>query len=67
MDKPVKKTWKRETAWAILLFCGYLAIDENIEALSIIAPFGFVFAGAAFGMDWASKQTTLSLSNKKET
>lgn len=60
------KTWKRETAWAVLLFCGYLAAYDKIEALSIIAPFSFVFAGAAFGMDWASKQTKLVLPGEKD-
>jgi len=50
------KTWKRETALALLLFVGVLAYEEKTEELEVLAWPVFLFAGAAFGMAWATKQ-----------
>lgn len=64
------KTFKRETAWAALLYQASIAVyamagptAEIIAARGVVAGVTalpvFLFAGAAFGMDWAKKQTTL--------
>lgn len=55
----MSKTWKRETAWSMLLFCAYTAFIGNVEILEIIIWPIFLFVAAAFGMDWSSKQTDL--------
>lgn len=39
---------------------GYTLYEGNTEVLSIITPPVFLFAGAAFSMDWAAKQTNLT-------
>jgi len=56
-SKPLfKKTYKREVATALLTLLGYVVVIGNVEVLEVIVwPF-MVFAGAAFGMDWAGKQ-----------
>ena len=55
----MKKTYKRETAFLILLYLMYLGLFGTIEALTIVIwPF-MLFVGTAFGMDWASSQTDL--------
>lgn len=59
MSKTSTKTYKRETAWIMLGFIAYLAFVGQIEELKILAWPTFLFAGAAFGMDWAKKQTDL--------
>lgn len=54
------KTYKRETAWCLLLFwvgtvaMGILQADTSM--VSIITPPIFLFVGAAFTMDWSAKQ-----------
>ena len=51
-----KKTYKRETAWLILLWVVYLSIWGNINALTIVVYPAFGFILAAFGFDWYGKQ-----------
>ena len=59
------KTYKREAAIMIIVYLCYLGLYGRVEALEVIAwPF-MLFVGAAFGMDWAGKQTSL-VSRKKE-
>jgi len=59
------KTYKRETAIAVLFYIFYLGLYGRIEVLEVLAwPF-MLFIGAAFGMDWAVKQTDLT--TKRET
>ena len=50
------KTWKRETATALLIFIGVLAYEQKTEEVKVLAWPTFLFAGAAFGMSWATKQ-----------
>ena len=53
------KTYKRESAIAILLYLCYMGLYGRIEALEVLVwPF-MLYVGAAFGMDWARKQTDL--------
>ena len=59
------KTYKRETAWVLILWCIYLSIFGNVASLQVVVWPSFLFLGAAYGMDWASKQTNL-LNNKEE-
>lgn len=63
-DASKVKTWKRETAWAILAFLGVIvwqaAQHDPVEALRIIVYPAMLYVGAAFGMEWASKQTNLT-------
>lgn len=68
MEQPKPpKTWKRETAWALLLFWAYITrqmfvvVDpEHIRAYepayTIASMAVWTFALGAFGMDWAVKQ-----------
>lgn len=52
-----QKTWKRETAWALLLFLGWVIIGEqDAEMAKVLVWPTFTFAGLAFGLDWNSKQ-----------
>lgn len=54
------KTWKREVALILLGFLMYQAHLGNLEVLEVIVwPF-MLYIGAAFGMEWARKQTTLT-------
>lgn len=53
------KTWKRETAIACLLYLFYLGMFGRVEVVEILAWPVFLFAGAAYGMDWADKTTIL--------
>lgn len=57
------KTWKREVASVLLVFTGFIvwqaAQADPIEALKVIIWPVFIFSGAAWGMEWASKQTDL--------
>ena len=53
------KTWKRETAVVCLLYLFYLGMFGRIEVVEILAWPVFLFAGAAYGMDWADKTTIL--------
>jgi hypothetical protein len=59
------KTYKRESAIAILLYLGYMGLYGRVEALEILAWPLMLYVGAAFGMDWARKQTEL-VSRRKE-
>lgn len=53
----VRKTFKRETAWAFIAIMSYVIYQGDAEILKVIVwPF-MLFVGASFGMDWASKQT----------
>lgn len=63
-----RKTYKREVAAALLVFTGVIAVwaatpegDVNpaLEVLKVIIWPVFLFAGAAWGMEWATKQTDL--------
>ena len=58
-SQPTKKTYKRETAWLLMLWCVYLSIFGSVAALQAVVWPCFLFLGAAYGMDWASKQTNL--------
>ncbi len=57
------KTFKREAAFLILVFMGFIvwqaAEAAPVETLKIIVWPAMLFVGAAFGMDWASKHTNL--------
>jgi len=54
------KTWKREIAMALLGFIFYLGFIGDITVLEVVIwPF-MLYVGAAYGMEWASKQTTLT-------
>lgn len=64
-SKKPNKTGKRETAWLLIMWCVYLSVFGSIEALQVVVWPCFLFLGAAYGMDWASKQTNL-LVNKEE-
>jgi len=60
------KTYKREVAVALLIYLAYLGLYGRVEALEVIAwPF-MLFVGAAFGMEWASKQTDLVTKRKTD-
>jgi hypothetical protein len=53
------KTYKREVAVILLFYLAYLGLYGRVEVLEVIVwPF-MLFVGAAFGMEWASKQTNL--------
>tara|TARA_R110000782_G_scaffold156492_1_gene248665 strand:+ start:48 stop:242 length:195 start_codon:yes stop_codon:yes gene_type:complete len=54
------KTYKREVAIACIVGVFVLAWFEMLSALAILAPLVFLFATAAFGLDWASRQTGLT-------
>jgi hypothetical protein len=61
------KTFKREAAIFVLVYLGYMGLYGRVEALEVIAwPF-MLFVGAAFGMDWAGKQTNLVSKQKGYT
>jgi hypothetical protein len=51
------KTWKRETAVMCLLYLFYLGLFGRLEVVETLAWPVFLFAGAAYGMDWADKST----------
>lgn len=55
----MKKTYKREVAKVLILWAIYISIWGSAEVLSIMIWPVFLFVGAAYGMDWASKQTSL--------
>lgn len=63
-SKGTGRTYKRETAWFLFAVwfsvVGYSLYDGSTEVLAIITPPVFLFAGAAFSMDWAAKQTDLT-------
>jgi hypothetical protein len=59
------KTYKREWAAIVLIYLGWLGLYGRIEALEVLAWPLMLFVGAAFGMDWARKQTEL-VSKKRE-
>ena len=58
-----EKTFKRELAALLVAFLCFIAWKaaevDPIEALKIIVWPIMLFVGAAFGMQWASKQTDL--------
>ena len=50
------KTYKRETAWAVLAYLFYIGLFGRIEVVEMLAwPFT-LFVGTAFGMDWTANQ-----------
>lgn len=53
------KTWKREAALLCLVYLGYVGLYGRIEVIDALSWPIFLFAGAAFGMDWADKSTVL--------
>ena len=53
------KTYKREVAVGLVIWLIWLAEAGNIAALTVVAWPVFLFLGAAYGMEWASKQTTI--------
>ena len=58
-----EKTFKRELAAVLVLFLCFIAWKaseaEPVETLKVIIWPIMLFVGAAFGMQWASKQTDL--------
>jgi hypothetical protein len=59
------KTYKREVATMLLVYLCYVGLYGRIETLEVLAwPF-MLFVGAAFGMEWASKQTDLVIKRKE--
>jgi hypothetical protein len=56
---PKKKTWKRETAWGFIFILCYAIYAGDVEMVKVIVWPIMLFVGAAFGMDWTSKQTDL--------
>lgn len=75
MGAGVSKTFKRETAAACLLLLWLLVlvaavaalfgtdIDPLIKLAGLMSPPVFLFAGAAFGLDWHSKQCSKRVTN----
>lgn len=61
------KTYKRESAIAVLLYLAYIGLYGRIEALEILAWPLMLYVGAAFGMDWAGKQTDLLSGRRQPT
>jgi hypothetical protein len=60
------KTYKREVAVIVLFYLGYLGLFGRVEALEVLSwPF-MLFVGAAFGMEWASRQTDLVIRKKEK-
>jgi hypothetical protein len=57
------KTYKREVAIAILVYVGviggFAAWDQPLKVLEIVMWPSLLFIAAAFGMDFAAKQTDL--------
>jgi hypothetical protein len=54
------RTYKREVAVVLLVYLMYLGVMDATSVLEIVIwPF-MLFVGAAFGMDWAAKQTDLT-------
>ena len=53
------KTYKREVAVGLVMWLIWLAEAGNIAALTVVAWPVFLFLGAAYGMEWAAKQTKL--------
>lgn len=53
------KTYKRETAWVMLIFLGYIAFKGSVDLVEVLVWPIFLFTGASYGMDWATKQTNL--------
>lgn len=60
------KTYKREMAAILFFFMIYLGVMEQDNTLEIVIWPIFLFGGAAFGMEWASKQTDLIQGAKKD-
>lgn len=58
-----EKTFKRELAAVLVLFLCFIAWKASeadpVETLKVIIWPIMLFVGAAFGMQWASKQTDL--------
>lgn len=63
-DAKGRKTWKREVAAALLVFLCVIvwraAQDDPIGALGLIVWPIMLFAGAAWGMDWAGKSDVIA-------
>ena len=59
-----EKTYKREFAAALAVFlcviAWHAAQADAVETLKVIIWPIMLFVGAAFGMQWASKQTSLT-------
>lgn len=59
----MKKTFKREVAFLMLVFTGFIvwraSAADPVETLKVIIWPVMLFAGAAWGMEWAAKQTEL--------
>lgn len=61
------KTFKREVAVLALCFLFYIATQEASEdKLAVLTWPTFLFAGAAFGMDWAKKAADFTFNRKEE-
>jgi hypothetical protein len=58
------KTWKRETAWVMLLGLFYVVLTDDVAMVEAIIWPIFMFIGFAFGMDWYGKQGPLNLGSK---
>jgi hypothetical protein len=53
---PIKKTFKREIAVALLLWLAYVVEVKDVSVVEVIIWPIFAFLGAAFGLDAYSKQ-----------
>ena len=51
-----RKTYKRELAVALLIFCGYCVVTVSPETTTAITPWVFLYVLGAFGMDSYAKQ-----------
>jgi len=51
------KTWKREIAFVILIYLGWLGATDRVEALKVVVWPAMFYVGASYGMSWATKQT----------
>lgn len=55
----MSKTYKREVAVVALAYLMYLGLIGSVAVLEVLVwPF-MLFVGAAFGMSWASSQTSI--------
>lgn len=50
----VQKTYKRETAWALVLWLVYIVETKNAETIELLVWPVFTFLALAYGMQWAA-------------
>lgn len=49
-----RKTYKRETAWALVLWLVYIVETKNAETVELLVWPVFTFLALAYGMQWAA-------------